>query len=79
MRDKSISDDYIDLSGLTAEEREEFSRISDPAIVRGFGEFSMIGGSNSPQGSQSAPWHLLKSALRSAPAFENLFQFGDLQ
>ncbi|HMF49668.1 MAG TPA: hypothetical protein VK603_13545 [Candidatus Saccharimonadales bacterium] len=33
MRDKSISDDYIDLSGLTAEEREEFSRI---AIQRSF-------------------------------------------
>jgi len=39
MRDKSISDDYIDFSGLTAEERDEFSRISDRAIVRGFGEF----------------------------------------
>ena len=40
MRNKSISrDDYVDLSGLSAVEREEFELISNPAIVRGFGEF----------------------------------------
>ena len=40
MRHKSIPrDDYIDLSGLSAAEREEFKLIGDPAIVRGLGEF----------------------------------------
>ncbi|MEO6839692.1 MAG: hypothetical protein ABI192_02905 [Bradyrhizobium sp.] len=39
MRNKSISrDNYIDLSGLSAAEREEFKLIGNPAIVRGFGE-----------------------------------------
>jgi hypothetical protein len=33
------SDDYIDLSGLSPAEQEEFHLIGDPAVVRGFGEF----------------------------------------
>ena len=39
MRNKPVCDDYIDLAGLSAIEQEEFRLISDPAIVRGFGEF----------------------------------------
>ena len=39
MRNKSISrDDDVDLSGLSAAEREEFELIGNPAIVRVFGE-----------------------------------------
>jgi hypothetical protein len=40
MRNELISsDDDIDLSGLSAAEREEFKLISNPAVVRGFGAF----------------------------------------
>ena len=37
MPNKAISDDYVDLSGLSPAEQEEFILIGDPAVVRGFG------------------------------------------
>jgi len=39
VKNNPVCGDYIDLAGLSAAEQEEFKRISDPAIVRGFGEF----------------------------------------
>jgi hypothetical protein len=39
MGNKSFSDNYIDLAGLSADEQKEFKRISDPVILRGLGEF----------------------------------------
>ena len=34
------SNDWIDLSALSQAEQEEFRRLSDPTIVRGYGEFT---------------------------------------
>ncbi|MBR0752759.1 hypothetical protein JQ604_11235 [Bradyrhizobium jicamae] len=34
------SNDWIDLSALSKAEQEEFKRLGDPAIIRGYGEFT---------------------------------------
>ena len=34
------SNDWIDLSALSKAEQEEFKRLSDPTIIRGYGEFA---------------------------------------